>query len=65
MYVCMYAFLRTGEATPAKPPAAFKFYHTLSFIAPLLESSLLPTSWGGRQPPQPPRYVLDVLQRFN
>ena len=26
---------------------------------------VFPTSWGGLPPPQPPRYVLDFLQRFN
>ena len=56
-----------GEATPANPPAAFQILsHPFLSHCTLLESSLLRTSCrGAAPPPQPPGYVLDVLQRFN
>ena len=51
-----------GGGTP-NPPAFEIFYRDL--IAPLVESSILRTSWGGCRPPQPPRCFLDFLQRLN
>ena len=38
-----------------------QFFEHHGGVAPLVEDG----SWGGCRPPQPPRYFLDFLQRFN
>ena len=48
------------------PQLNHQFFEHHGRVAPLVESSILRPSWGGGcRPPQPPRYFVDFLQRFN